>query len=65
LREWKLACPPGRLGLAFPNQRGNPADLTDIVKRCFHSIQIAAGWLTAKGRAKYGGLHTPRHFYAS
>jgi integrase len=65
LREWKLACPPSRLDLAFPNQRGNPHFLTDIVYRSFRPAQIAAGVVDAKGRAKYGGLHTLRHFYAS
>jgi integrase len=65
LREWKLACPKSTGDLAFPNQRGNPHVLTDIIKRSFHPAQIAAGVVNAKGRAKYGGLHTLRHFYAS
>ena len=65
LREWKLACPPSHLGLAFPNQRGNPHYLTDIIKRSFHPAQVAAGVVNAKGLAKYTGLHTLRHFYAS
>jgi integrase len=65
LREWKLACPPSHLGLAFPNQRGNPHVLTDIIRRSFHPAQVAAGVVDATGRAKYGGLHTLRHFYAS
>jgi integrase len=65
LREWKLACPPSRLDLAFPNLRGNPHTLTDIIFRSFRPAQIAAGIVDAKGRAKYGGLHTLRHFYAS
>jgi integrase len=65
LREWKLACPKSALDLAFPNQRGNPHVLTDIITRSFHPAQIAAGVVNAKGRAKYGGLHTLRHFYAS
>jgi integrase len=65
LREWKLACPKSAGDLAFPNQRGNLHVLTDIIKRSFHPAQIAAGVVDAKGRAKYGGLHTLRHFYAS
>jgi integrase len=65
LREWKLACPKSAGDLAFPNQRGNPHVLTDIIKRSFHPAQVAAGIVDAKGRAKYGGLHTLRHFYAS
>jgi integrase len=65
LRQWKLACPPGRLDLAFPNERGNPHGLNDIVRRAFQPAQVAAGVVNAEGRAKYGGLHCLRHFYAS
>ena len=65
LREWKLARPPSHLDLAFPNQRGNPHVLTDIVRRSFQPAQVAAGVVNARGRAKYGGLHALRHFYAS
>jgi integrase len=65
LREWKLTCPKSAGDLAFPNQCGNPHVLTDIIKRSFHPAQVAAGIVNAKGRAKYGGLHTLRHFYAS
>jgi integrase len=65
LREWKLVCPKSTLDLAFANQHGNPPTLSDIVMRSFHPAQIAAGVVDAKGRAKYGGLHKLRHFYAS
>jgi integrase len=65
LREWKLACPPSAGGLAFPNRRGNPHVHTDIIKRTFHPAQIAAGVVDVGGKAKYGGLHCLRHFYAS
>jgi integrase len=65
LREWKLACPKSHLDLAFPNGRGNPEYRSDIVCRSYHPAQIAAGAVNAKGRAKYGGLHALRHFYAS
>jgi integrase len=65
LREWKLACPPSDLGLAFPNQHGNPHTLTDVVRRSFQPAQVAAEVVNARGRAKYGGLHALRHFYAS
>jgi integrase len=65
LREWKLVCPRSALDLAFPNQAGRPHALTDIVRRSFQPAQVAAGVVNAKGRAKYGGLHTLRHFYAS
>jgi integrase len=65
LREWKLACPKSANDLAFPNRRGNPHYLVDIIKRGFHPAQIAAGLVDAEGRTKYPGLHTLRHFYTS
>jgi integrase len=65
LREWKFVCPRSALDLAFPNQAGRPHALTDIVRRSFQPAQVAAGVVNAKDRAKYGGLHTLRHFYAS
>ena len=81
LREWKLACPKGPLGLVFPNGAGRVENHSNIVKRCLIPVQIAAGICTivkdadgkvvldAKGepvrQAKYRGLHALRHFFAS
>ena len=65
LREWKLAAPKSKLDLAFPTLAGTPQALTDIVRRSFQPAQVAAGVVNARGRAKYGGLHALRHFYAS
>jgi integrase len=73
LREWKLQCPKGELGLVFPTPEGKVQGLTMIVKRGLKPAQIAAGVTTeiagAHGkpvkRAKYPGLHALRHFYAS
>jgi integrase len=65
LREWKLACPPSRLGLAFPTLRGTPMTLADIVRRSWQPAQVGARVVNDKGKAKYKGLHTLRHFYAS
>ena len=65
LREWKLVSPRSDLDLAFPTQTGRPHALADIVRRSFQPAQVAAGVVNAKGKAKYGGLHTLRHFYAS
>ena len=65
LREWKLGCPKGEQDLAFPNSVGRVDNLPDIVRRSFHPAQVAAGVVNAHGRAKYGGLHALRHFYAS
>ena len=42
LREWKLACPKGALGLVFPNKLGNVESYTNIVQYGFGPIQIAA-----------------------
>jgi integrase len=65
LREWKLACPKGELGLVFPNGHGRVENLSNIVQRGLIPIQIAAGVVTKAGKAKYPGLHSLRHFYAS
>lgn len=68
LREWKLACPKGALGLVFPNKLGNVESYTNIVQYGFGPIQIAAGItrMHDDGRtvAKYG-MHALRHACAS
>ena len=43
LREWKLQCPKGDLGLVFPNGAGNVEALSNIMQRGFDPIQVAAG----------------------
>jgi integrase len=65
LREWKLMCPKGELGLVFPNGCGRIENTSNIVQRAWHPIQVAAGVVDKRGCAKYPGLHTMRHFYAS
>jgi integrase len=65
LREWKLACPKGELGLVFPNTRGNIESLSNIITYALHPALIAAGVALAVGKPQYGGLHALRHFYAS
>jgi integrase len=65
LREWKLKCPKGERDLAFPNIYGGLDHRVSVIIRTFHPAQVAAGIVNAKGRAKYGGLHALRHFYAS
>lgn len=75
LREWKLACPKGELGLAFPNSEGNIEWHANIIKRGLIPAQIAAGVTVDSGKvdtdgnpipaAKYPGLHALRHFFAS
>jgi integrase len=64
LREWRLACPKGDLDLAFPTRIGTIESLGNIISRGLQPAQIAAG-VTVNGTAKYTGLHSLRHFYAS
>lgn len=79
LREWKLACPKGDLGLAFPNSEGGVQDYSHLMKRRINPLQVKAGvcdpvlvdgkpQLDKKGapvmRARYG-LHSLRHAAAS
>jgi integrase len=64
LKEWKLACPRSHLDLAFPNSRGNIENHANIITRGLWPTEIAAG-VTVEGKAKYTGLHSLRHFYAS
>jgi len=54
LKEWKLACPKGDLGLVFPNGSGKVEYLSNIIKRGLKPTQ-----------SKYTGMHVFRHFYAS
>lgn len=64
LREWKLACPKGELGLVFPNGAGKHESHANIYNRGFVPLQVKAGVVDAKGNAKYS-LHALRHFAAS
>jgi integrase len=65
LKEWKLACPKGELGLVFPNGKGKLENHGNIIKRVLCPVQVAAGVVKSKGSAKYTGTHALRHFYAS
>jgi integrase len=65
LKEWRLACPKGELGLAFPNTLGKIWDHADIVTRYVWPTMVAAGVVDTRGEPKYSGLHALRHFYAS
>lgn len=75
LREWKLACPKGDLGLVFPNGAGNVESHANVVNRGLIPAMIAARVTVDTGKrdadgepilaAKYSGLHALRHFYAS
>lgn len=65
LKEWKLACPKGALGLVFPNGKGNLESHANIIRRTLCPVQVAAGVVKGKEAAKYRGMHALRHFYAS
>jgi integrase len=65
LREWKLACPKSEHGLVFPTGAGQIEYHSNIVVRGLGPAQVAAGVVTKAGNAKYTGLHSLRHFYAS
>ena len=75
LREWKLKCPKGELDLVFPNGKGNVEEHANVVKRGFVPAQRAAGITVDTGErdpdgapilaARYTGLHSLRHFFAS
>ena len=36
LKKWKLACPPTKLNLVFPNKAGNPINHNNLVNRNFN-----------------------------
>ncbi|MAY30571.1 MAG: site-specific integrase [Aurantimonas sp.] len=75
LREWRLACPKGKLDLVFPNGAGNVESLKNIATRGLHPTMIRAGVamdtgeVDANGKsipaARYTGMHCLRHFNAS
>jgi integrase len=65
LKEWKLRCPKGELGLVFPNGRGKVEDLANIINRALKPAQVFSGIVDEKGEAKYTGMHCLRHYYAS
>ena len=71
LREWTLACPKSDLDLVFPSKFGRVETSRDCREAGPCAGSIAAG-VTVTGtdkdgarRAKYTGLHSLRHFYAS
>jgi integrase len=43
LREWKLKCPKGELGLVFPNSLGKVDSYLSIIEQGYAPIQIAKG----------------------
>lgn len=43
LREWKLVCPKGDLGLVFPNLSGKVESHSNILEHGLHPVLMAAG----------------------
>ena len=64
LREWKLACPNGKLGFVFPNGAGNVDRFSNLTSRVWYPLQQAAGLADEHGRPRFN-FHTLRHYAAS
>jgi integrase len=60
LREWRLQCPKGERGLAFPNWMGKVESHSNLLERGLQPILRAAGIESAEY-----GMHSLRHACAS
>ena len=58
LKKWKLACPPNKQGLIFPNGSGNPINYSNLVNRYFFPALEAVELPKIR-------FHDLRHTYAS
>ena len=43
LKEWKLACPKGKVDLVFPTRQGNVVNVTTLTRTALGPLQLAAG----------------------
>lgn len=64
LESWKLACPPGELGLVFPNGVGKVETHSNIYNRIFKPLMLECGIIDAEGAPRFS-LHALRHAAAS
>jgi integrase len=64
LREWRVACPRGELGLIFPTGKGTVESLPNMHRRGLGALQVDAGIGNDERHPKYG-LHSLRHAAAS
>src|SRR5262245_11348133 len=62
VRAWRLATTS--TGLVFPTRTGKVSDHSNLLRRVFGPVQVAAGVVAASGKPKYS-FHALRHFYAS
>jgi hypothetical protein len=53
LREWKLACPKGRLNLVFPTGTGSVQSHANVAGRGWEPLQRAAGLVDERNRPRY------------
>jgi integrase len=66
LRQLKLASPfRGDSDLVFPAKDGRAIGHNNLIFQGWQPAQVAAGVVTPDGKAKYPGIHSARHFYAS
>jgi integrase len=64
LRQWRASCPPGELGLVFPNGGGNVESHSNILKRVWGPLQRSCAITDDNGKARYS-FHAIRHAAAS
>jgi len=67
LKQHKIASKrSGADDLVFVSKRdGGPMNHGNLLVEGWHAAQIAAGVVDSTGKAKYSGIHSARHFYAS
>ena len=64
LKEWRLVCPKGELGLVFPNTVGNVQPLSNVSHRLWRPLQRQTGLTDETGEPPFN-FHALRHFAAS
>jgi integrase len=64
LREWRLQCPPGPLGLVFPTAVGAVQSLNNLARQALEEPQRRIGMVDGQGKPRYA-IHALRHYYAS